>query len=106
MSITAHKNKATKLTLKLDKSIIERGKLLAKDRNLSLSKLVENYLRKELAAATAPPPCLVVEPDADIIAIMASSGAVAAERPATNREQYDDYARRRYARYLENSAVE
>ena len=34
----------TKLTLKLDTNIIERAKNYAKENNLSLSKLIENYL--------------------------------------------------------------
>ena len=34
----------TKLTLKLDKSIIEKAKAYASDQQVSLSKLVENYL--------------------------------------------------------------
>ena len=34
----------TKLTLKLDREIIEKAKQYASAKNLSLSKLVENYL--------------------------------------------------------------
>lgn len=34
-----------KLTLKLDASIIEQAKDYAKSRNISLSKLIENYLQ-------------------------------------------------------------
>ena len=34
----------TKLTLKLDDSIIEQAKLYAKKKNTSLSKLIESYL--------------------------------------------------------------
>lgn len=34
----------TKLTLKLDKGIIEKAKAYASDQQVSLSKLVENYL--------------------------------------------------------------
>jgi hypothetical protein len=36
----------TKLTLKLDNSIIEQAKKYAKDKNISLSKLIESYLGK------------------------------------------------------------
>jgi len=36
----------TKLTLKLDNSIIEQAKNYAKDKNTSLSKLIESYLGK------------------------------------------------------------
>ena len=35
----------TKLTLKLDTAIIELAKSYAKDKNTSLSKLIENYLQ-------------------------------------------------------------
>ncbi|MES2629213.1 MAG: DUF6364 family protein [Bacteroidota bacterium] len=34
----------TKLTLKLDQHIIEKAKLYAADKKLSLSRLIENYL--------------------------------------------------------------
>ena len=34
-----------KLTLKLNKSIIERAKEYAKEKNISLSKMIENYLQ-------------------------------------------------------------
>ena len=34
----------TKLTLKLKKNVIDRAKKYAKDRDSSLSKLIENYL--------------------------------------------------------------
>ncbi len=34
----------TKLTLKLDKKIIERAKIYASEKNVSLSKLIENML--------------------------------------------------------------
>jgi hypothetical protein len=34
----------TKLTLKLDQGVIEQAKTFAKEKNTSLSKLIENYL--------------------------------------------------------------
>jgi hypothetical protein len=40
----------TKLTLKLKKNIIDRAKKYARDQEISLSKLIENYLN----AITAP----------------------------------------------------
>ncbi len=46
-------NMNTKLTLKLDKSAIERAKLYAKSRHTSLSALVENYF-KSLAEEKQP----------------------------------------------------
>jgi hypothetical protein len=36
----------TKLTLKLEKKIIEKGKAFARKKKTSLSKLIENYLEK------------------------------------------------------------
>jgi hypothetical protein len=44
----------TKLTLKLDKSVIESAKKYAKTNNRSLSKLVENYFRN-LTVKNEPP---------------------------------------------------
>jgi hypothetical protein len=35
----------TKLTLKLDKDVIQRAKTYAKERKVSLSRLIENHLR-------------------------------------------------------------
>ena len=35
----------TKLTLKLDKSIIDKAKEYAKGKNISLSKMIEKYLQ-------------------------------------------------------------
>lgn len=35
----------SKLTLKLKKNIIEKAKLYAKKQNISLSRLIENYLK-------------------------------------------------------------
>jgi len=39
----------TKLTLSLDKEIIQRAKKYAKEHNISLSFLIENYLQKIVA---------------------------------------------------------
>ena len=39
-----YKNMNTKLTLNVDKVIIEEAKYYAKENKLSLSKLIENYL--------------------------------------------------------------
>jgi len=39
----------TKLTLKLDNAIIEQAKNYAKEKNTSLSKLIESYLGKLVA---------------------------------------------------------
>ncbi len=49
----------TKLTLNLDKKVIEEAKTYAKNNQVSLSKLIENYLnsltkQSEKAAAISP----------------------------------------------------
>ena len=36
----------TKLTLSLDAAVIEKAKIYAKNQNISLSQLVENYLKR------------------------------------------------------------
>jgi len=35
----------SKLTLKLDNSVIEQAKIYARNKNISLSRLIENYLK-------------------------------------------------------------
>lgn len=35
----------SKLTLKLDNGVIEQAKIYAKENNISLSKMIENYLQ-------------------------------------------------------------
>ena len=42
----------TKLTLKLDKSVIERAKVYAASQNRSLSKMIESYLRSLTESST------------------------------------------------------
>ena len=44
----------TKLTLKLDKTVIETAKRYAKKHNRSLSRMVENYFRNLSAKPEAP----------------------------------------------------
>jgi len=59
---------ATKLTLRLDGNVIERGKAFAKEQGTSLSKLFENFLRE-----TTPPikkAHIAIKPDLDVLALM------------------------------------
>ena len=54
----------TKLTLSLDKKIIEQAKQYAKEQHVSLSSLVENYLQKivsEYKSQTDPSSSIVEE---------------------------------------------
>ncbi|MDR3714494.1 MAG: DUF6364 family protein [Puia sp.] len=45
----------TKLTLSLDKKVIEQAKRYAKNKNISLSKLIEGYLNKVSLTERAEP---------------------------------------------------
>ncbi|MFK8163894.1 MAG: DUF6364 family protein [Lewinella sp.] len=59
---------ATKLTLRLDGNVIERGKAFAKEQGTSLSKLIEQFLSE-----VAPPikqEHIAIQPDSDILALM------------------------------------
>jgi len=54
-----HSAMNTKLTLSLDKGVIEQAKSYAKDNSVSLSKLIENYLnsltsKKEKESKVSP----------------------------------------------------
>lgn len=57
---------AAKLTLRLDKAVIERGKVFAKEQGTSLSKMFELYL-KEVAPA---PENRELNIDSDILAMV------------------------------------
>ena len=45
----------TKLTLSLDKDIIEQAKTYAKEHNMSLSFMIENYLQKIISEYSHQP---------------------------------------------------
>ena len=59
----------SKLTLSIDKATIEQGKLLARYRGLSLSKLIEQFLQKEITELP-PKDYIAVTPDAEVLAIV------------------------------------
>ena len=92
--MTAKTQQSVKLTLKLRKDIIERGKAFAQQRGTSLSKLVEEYLE---AASEPPYQPTVTKPDPDVVALM---GGVKNRRLQTNRELYAEYYEARRQRYL------
>lgn len=75
-----------KLTLKLDKEIIEKAKLYAQDKNTSLSKLIENMLAKitdksSLKSENTP-------------LVDSLSGIISSED--LNKEDYGDYLKNKY----------
>lgn len=77
-----------KLTLSLDKEVIEKAKKYARRRDKSLSKVVENYLRQ------------LAEPgngDGEITPLVAElSGLIDPARVADHRKGYADYLEEKY----------
>jgi hypothetical protein len=78
----------TKLTLNIDKSVVEKAKLLAKSKKISLSRLIENYLnsltsknRKDIE--TTP---LVAE----------LSGVIENDPDLETRDDYAEYLNNKY----------
>jgi D-alanine-D-alanine ligase-like ATP-grasp enzyme len=83
---------ATKLTLKLDEEVIRRGKLYAKSRSTSLSKLVEQVLRQLIAQEEAHNYPYIVEPDAFVSSIGLQEPTLAElDDPIRDRADYYNY---------------
>lgn len=82
----------TKLTLKLDKTVIERAKAYASSQNRSLSGIVETYLRSLTERAMDESR---VE---DEISPFVSSMKTGAQLPATmdEKEEYSNYLEEKY----------
>ena len=79
----------TKLTLNLNKSIIEDAKNYAKDNRTSLSKLIENYLysvtkKKQINVKISP----LVE---------SLTGIIPNELESKNKDDYYDYLTKKYS---------
>jgi hypothetical protein len=75
----------TKLTLKLRKNIIEKGKIFAKKRNTSLSRLVENYLDK-----------ITRERDKTEVTPLVKSLSGVIKSTKTRKENYAEFLRKKY----------
>lgn len=78
----------TKLTLSMDKEIIDAAKELARKRNTSLSNLIENYLvsltRKK-------------EDEAEISPLVKSlSGVLKLDKKSDRKQQYADHLANKY----------
>jgi hypothetical protein len=76
-----------KLTLKLNKEIIEEAKKYAREKNISLSKLIESYLER-----LARP--VVSEPVTPLVKRLAGTGTLAANsdgRTAYQKHIIDKY---------------
>jgi hypothetical protein len=78
----------TKLTLSLDKDVIDQAKKYARRRHQSLSKVVEGYLR-QLSCPEAG--------EGEITPLVAElSGLVSPERADRRRKEYADYLEEKY----------
>lgn len=80
----------TKLTLKLDKDIIEQAKQYAQKRQQSLSALVEAYFRFLLDRETSPSP-----PDISPT-VKELSGIIQLDESANIHEDYTNYLLKKY----------
>jgi macrodomain Ter protein organizer (MatP/YcbG family) len=76
----------SKLTLKLDKEIIERAKEYAKNKNTSLSKLIENMLSRVTSSSNFE---TQITPLVDSL-----SGIIDSDK--INIEDYRDYLEEKY----------
>jgi hypothetical protein len=76
----------SKLTLKLDKSIIEQAKIYAESRKISLSKLIESYLQMVTQES------LKGRPNSPLVESL--SGII--ELPENNKDDYADYLAKKY----------
>ncbi len=77
----------TKLTLKLDESIIKKAKQFAKENNISLSKLIEGYLKALTNNDSSK--------DIQISPLVESITGVIAE-PDEERKNYNNYLNKKY----------
>jgi hypothetical protein len=78
----------TKLTLKLDKEIINRAKLYAESKKISLSKLIESYLQvltKESSSKETITPL-----------VESLSGVIELPKNYDDKVDYTDYLTKKY----------
>ena len=78
----------TKLTLKLDKEIINRAKLYAESKKISLSKLIESYLQlltKENSTKEEISPL-----------VESLSGVITLPKKYDDKDDYTDYLTQKY----------
>ncbi|HHS96243.1 MAG TPA: hypothetical protein ENJ45_06595 [Phaeodactylibacter sp.] len=79
----------TKLTLNINKEIIRRAKDYAKEHNISLSFLIENYLQKIISDYTSE-----VAPKGSIVKEL--SGIIKLDSDFNYQEDHMDYLTKKY----------
>jgi hypothetical protein len=83
---------ATKLTIRLEEDIIRSGKLVAKAKETSLSKLVEQFLRELIAEYESENYEYLVEPDPFVRSLSLSEPTLGSEDdPTEDRLAYYNY---------------
>jgi hypothetical protein len=78
----------TKLTLNLDKDIIEQAKMYAKDNHVSLSKLIENYLNSLVSKK---------EKKRKVSPLVESLTGIIPSHLVDDKKDYRDYIAEKYA---------
>lgn len=78
----------TKLTLSLDKDIVEEAKVYAKSNKMSLSKLIENYLNSLTKSSKKP---------RKVSPLVESLTGVIPDRNMDERKDYRDYLNEKYS---------
>lgn len=78
----------TKLTLSIEKSVVEQAKEFSRRHHKSLSKLIESYLRQ--VARSGP------EKDGITPLVSELSGVISAKKVSKHKEEYADYLAKKY----------
>jgi len=78
----------TKLTLSLDKNVIEQAKKYAKKKNISLSKLIEAYLNMASLQEKQDP---IISP-----LVKSLSGVIKLSKNLNHKKGYSDYLSEKY----------
>ncbi len=79
----------TKLTLLIDKKVVEKAKQFAREKNTSLSNLIENYLSKLTQAAE--------QGENEISPLVKSlSGVLTLGAEEETRKEYSEYLQQKY----------
>jgi hypothetical protein len=79
----------TKLTLSMDKEVIEEAKKYARNKNTSLSKLIKSYLVN--ITRSKPQQSTEITP-----LVKSLSGILPSENSKNNKKHYADYLEKKY----------